>query len=159
MLWRHRIHLASRRLNCGTFRSSKSDVVGARQAIPLALLPHASRRGNPPQVHQGGDPYGPPLPIAGRASARARGLLGRGIAPEPGHCARFLVLSSLFFSFLGRISGPALLPPIERVARGRRAPAAGLCARPGSRLGPNFRRVLIVVEVAGGDPKSGPRQA
>ena len=75
------------------------------------------------------------------------------------HCAR--ALASLFFSLslsfcLGEFPGPALLLPNERVARRRRAPAAGLCARPGRQLGPDFLG-LYCRSGRGGRPEIGPR--
>ena len=88
---------------------------------------------------------------------KTKGLL-LGIVPTgPGHCALPLAFT-LSFSLSRGISGASPSPPIERVARGRRAPAAGLCARPGSRLGPYFVG-FYCRSGRGGRPEIGPRRS
>ena len=64
-----------------------------------------------------------------------------------------IVCISLFIQ--GRIYWACPPPPFERVARGGRAPAAGLCARPGNLRGPLNR----IVGGPGSGPKSSPQAA
>ena len=118
-----------------------------RRSSPGAFFPTLSGEGNPLRY------IGATLKSPRRATAaicESQKVQGRR------HCARALILLFSLSFCLGEFLGPALLLPNERVARRRRAPAAGLCARPGRQLGPDFLG-LYCRSGRGGRPEIGPR--
>ncbi len=121
----------------------KSDVGGARRATRNSPIPpNAKRR---PECHRYFQAGHCGQLIASHSESRD-------CYARPLRSGAYHLLSFSLFSFSGNFwARPS--PPFERVARGRRAPAAGLCARPSSRRGPHFPRNFNLVEVAGGNPK------
>ena len=148
---RPRSHLASRRRNFLTERSCKSTSAATGSSSPGAYFPTLTGKGNP----LGGNSklLSPRRATAANSESRDRS----GTAPAALR-QRLSPFSSFFLSFfLGEISWASPSPPIERVALGRRAPAAGLCARPSSRQGPDFLEIYFR-SGCGGQPKNRPRR-
>ena len=119
-------HLASRRPKFGANRLLENRRRRRQVAIPLAVLPYASRsyRGNPPQVRQGQPIKLPQRPL------RAERICERisGTAPASCHCGQSL--SSFSFSFsLSFFSEDYLCQPFSPLR-------AGGSGEEGARRGP-----------------------
>ena len=116
------------------------DVDGAGSSSPGAYFPTLPGKGNP---LRGNSKVPLPLPTAGE-QRELKGLLGRGTAPVPGHCARILAspLLSLSFFLGGHYLGQPF-PPNRAGGSGEKGTSRGPLREAWQSAGAIFRRVLL----------------